>query len=204
MGNADQLLFLATLDSSSYHNIKVFVKLVPNSYSQDVQEHLAAHGLAPKLYGSAKVDGAPTAYIMEYLDPSVWQCLNQFLGSDRVSLGSYIKLQKAIQNIITVLELKKYVHGDLRATNIMIRKDTCDSPDLRVIDFDWAGVANQVCYPANRNPDFKWPGQAGGLIQDGHDRELVLLWLPPLDEREYDNSTDNSSHHSSMSISSVA
>ena len=25
----------------------------------------------------------------------------------------------------------------------------------------------------------KWPGKAGGLIQDGHDRELMSSWLPP-------------------------
>ena len=41
MSNVNQQLSLATLDSSSYSNIKVFVKLISGSYLQDVQEHLA-------------------------------------------------------------------------------------------------------------------------------------------------------------------
>ena len=60
----------------------------------------------------------------------------------------------------------------------MIRKDSPqESPDLRVVDFDWAGKKDQVCYPADRNTKIKWPGKAGGLIEDGHDWELVSSWL---------------------------
>jgi len=33
---------------------------------------MADTGLAPRLYGYAEVEGAPTAYVMEYLDPCVW------------------------------------------------------------------------------------------------------------------------------------
>ena len=70
LGHVDQQVFLATLNSSSYLNIRVFVKLISGPYLQAIQEHLAAHGLAPKLYSTVKVDSAPTAYIMEYLDLS--------------------------------------------------------------------------------------------------------------------------------------
>ena len=200
LGHAHQHIFLAALESSSYHDTKVFVKLISGSYSQDVHEHLAAHGLAPKLYSSAKVDGAPTAYIMEYLDPSTWQALRQFLESDAGEDLVRSQLRKALENIITVLELKKYVHGDLRANNIMIRKDSPrESPDLRVVDFDMAGVANQVCYIVNRNDQIKWPGQAGGLIQVGHDREMVLFWLPSEgDSIEMECDTCTSSHSQSL------
>ena len=176
-GRVDQNIFLATLESSSYHDTKVFVKLISGSYSQDVHEHLAAHGLAPKLYSSARVDGAPTAYIMEYLDPSTWQALHRYLESDAGADIVLSQLRKALENIITVLELKKYVHGDLRA-NIMIRKDSPrDAPDLRIVDFDMVGVANQVCYIVNLNEEIKWPSKAGGLIQVGHDWEMVSSWL---------------------------
>jgi len=174
-----QQIFLATLDSSSYPNTKVFVKLVSGSYSQNVQDHLAAEELAPKLYGFAKVDGAPTAYIMEYLDPSTWQTLYEFLQSD----AALFQLRDALQKITTRLNSKEYVHGDLRTNNIMIRTNSPrESPDLKVIDFDWAAPVNQVRYPAARNPQIKgikWPGKAGGLIQDGHDWELISSWLPP-------------------------
>jgi len=179
LGRVDQQVFLATLNSSTYLNINVFVKLISGPYSQAVQEHLAAHGLAPKLYGTAKVDGAPTAYVMEYLDPSAWQTLYQFLVSNAAALG-HGHLEKALQNIVAWLNDKEYVHGDLCTNNIMIWKDSPrESPDLRVVDFDWAGKRNQVRYPADRNTNIKWPGKAGGLIQDGHDWELVSFWLFP-------------------------
>ena len=175
LGRVDQQVFLATLNSSSYLDIRVSVKLVSGPYSQAV--HLAAHGLAPKLYSTVKVDGAPTAYIMEYLDPSAWQTLHQFLMSNAAALG-HGPLEKVLQNIVDRLKDKKYVHGDLRTNNIMIRKDSPrECPDLRVVDFDWAGERNQVRYPADRNTNIKWPGKAGGLIEDGHDWELVSSWL---------------------------
>ena len=76
--DAYQRLFLATLSSPSIPNLQVLVKLVSRSYSQDVHKHMADIGLAPKLYGYAEVKGAPTAYVMEYLDLSVWQTLSTF------------------------------------------------------------------------------------------------------------------------------
>jgi len=48
--------------------------------------------------------------------------------------------------------------------------------DLRVIDFDWAGEAGQVCYPAERNRDIWWPGEAGGPIEQDHDSRMVNSW----------------------------
>ena len=177
LGRVDQLVFLATLNSSSYLDIRVCVKLISGPYSQAVQEHLSAHGLAPKLYSTVKVDGAPTAYIMKYLDPSAWKTLHQFLMSNAAAL-SHGPLEKALQNIVDWLKDKKYVHGDLCTNNIMIQKDSPhESPDLRVVDFDWVGKKDQVRYPADRNTNIKWLGKAGGLIEDGHDWELVSSWL---------------------------
>ena len=152
LGHVDQQVFLATLNLFSYLNIRVFVKLISGPYSQAVQEHLAAHGLASKLYSTVKVDGAPTAYIMEYLDLSAWKTLHQFLMSNAAAL-SHGPLEKALQNIVDWL---KDIHGDLRTNNIMIQKDSpCESPDLRVVDFDWAGKKDQVRYPADWNTNIK-------------------------------------------------
>ena len=69
-GHVDQQVlsfFLATLNSSSYLNVRIFIKLVSGPYSQAVQEHLTAHELAPQVVMvTVKMDGAPTAYIMEF------------------------------------------------------------------------------------------------------------------------------------------
>ena len=60
-------LFLATLTSSSISGLQVLVKLVPRSHSQ-----------VSSKYGYTEVDSAPTAYVMEHLDPSTWQTLYPF------------------------------------------------------------------------------------------------------------------------------
>ena len=60
----------------------------------------------------------------------------------------------------------------------MIRTDVIEnSVELRVVDFDWAGKAGQVCYPAERNTDIQWPGKAGEAILKKHDSEMVDSWL---------------------------
>jgi len=180
LDEAGQQLLLATLNSPSYSNQPVVVKLVSRSYSQQVHEHLAAKGLAPKLYGYAKVDGAPTAYVMEYLDPSEWETLHRFMNASSTVL-SRTELRKALEDIVRALKSKNYVHGDLRPNNIVIRKDLSKQPlDLKVIDYDWAGEASKVYYPAERNPEIagiKWPGEAGGKIENGHDWKLISSWL---------------------------
>ena len=141
---------------------------------------MVAKGLALKLYGYAKVDSASTAYVMEYLDPSEWETLHRFMNASSTVL-SHTKLRKALEDIVRALKSKNYVHGDLRPNNIMIRKDLSKQPlDLKVIDYDWAGEASKVYYPAERNPEIagiKWPGEAGGKIENGHDWKLISSWL---------------------------
>ena len=175
---AHQRLFLATLDTSSAPGLQVVVKLVPRSYSVKVHRYMADKELAPKLYGYAEVEGTLTAYVMEYLDPSAWQTLHQRykpkLPNSKIKYP--LKLRTALDNIIKTLRSENYVHGDLRTNNIMINV-TGNSVDLRVIDFDWAGEAEQVSYPAERNRDIQWPGEAGEPIVVGHDSEMVNSWL---------------------------
>ena len=179
---AYERLFLATLSSPSIASLQVLVKLVPRSYSRDVHKHMADNGLAPKLYGYAEVQGAPTAYVMEYLDPCAWQTLHEFLKYN-VTAVNCTQLREVVDSIIEKLESKNYVHGDLRSNNIMIRTDVMDkSVDLRVIDFDWAGEAGQVRYPAERNREIWWPGEAGGPIEQDHDLKTVYSWMDALQQ----------------------
>ena len=141
-------------------------------------QHIADTGLAPKLYGYAAVKGAPTAYVMEHLNPSVWQTLYQLLKPEDKPTN---QLQDALEKIIAALDEKKYVHGDLRSNNIMVRTDVMDKyVDLKVIDFDWAGNAGQVHHPAERNREIQWPGEAGGPIEQDHDLKMVDSWMKDL------------------------
>ena len=177
-----QRLFLATLSSPSIPGLQVLVKLVPRSYSQDVHKHMADNGLAPKLYGYAEVKDVPTAYVMEYLDPSIWQTLHQLSKpKNKPNKPTANQLRGTLQKIIAALDEKKYVHGDLRSNNIMIRTDVMDkSVELKVVDFDWAGKAGQVYYPAERNEEIQWPGEAGGPIEQDHDSKMIDSWMEDL------------------------
>ena len=153
-------------------------KLVPRSYSREVHEYMAKNKLAPKLYGYAEVEGAPTAYVIEYLDPSIWQTLHPFFEPKKEPRIDLPRLREAVRNILQTLDNGDYVHGDLRTNNIMIRTDVIEnSVELRVVDFDWAGKAGQVCYPAERDTDIQWPGKAGEAILKKHDSEMVDSWL---------------------------
>ena len=174
-----QRLFLATLSSPSIPGLQVLVKLVPRSYSQDVHKHMADNGLAPKLYSYAEVKDVPTAYVMEYLDPSIWQTLHQLSKpKNKPNKPTANQLRGTLQKIIAALDEKKYVHGDLRSNNIMIRTDVMDkSVELKVVDFDWAGKAGQVYYPAERNEEIQWPDEAGGPIGQDHDSKMVNSWM---------------------------
>jgi len=136
---------------------------------------MADNGLAPKLYGYAEVDGAPTAYVMEYLDPSSWQPLYEFFESDTTAIDA-TELLEAVESILKMLDSKDYVHGDLRTNNIMIRTDE-KCVDVKMIDFNWAGKAGEVCYPAERDTYIQWPGEAGAPILKEHDSEMVHSWM---------------------------
>jgi len=93
---------------------------------------------------------------------------------DKPSKNTANQLKDALEKIIAALDEKKYVHGDLRSNNIMIRTDVMDkSVDLKLIDFDWAGKARQVHYPAEQNREIQWPGKAGGPIEQDHDLKMV-------------------------------
>lgn len=156
-------LFRATLDLDPGSNLPVFVKLVPGSYGVEVYRFLETKHLAPALYGYSKVDGAPIAYIMEYLDPSECQSTLHELIHFGDALPSDARLRESLRNVLDALESRSYVHGDLRPNNFMVGIDEAmDEIEFKVIDFDWAGEAGEVitcgAEPLNRRYRVAWEG----------------------------------------------
>ncbi|PCH36995.1 hypothetical protein WOLCODRAFT_168126 [Wolfiporia cocos MD-104 SS10] len=173
-------LFTATLTTTSAsenlsepEQIPVVVKLVSGPYGEAVHRFLAEKRFAPTLHGFVRLEGAPVAYVMDHLDGD-WVCL-----FDLLKRGSSAPFHQAIWNSLKqvreLLDEKGFVHGDLRSSNIMVRI-VDGKPEVKVIDFDWAGEAGKVRYPAVRNETIGWPGKAYGLIIAGHDRELLASW----------------------------
>jgi hypothetical protein len=76
--NSNCFMFTASLSKSPSEFIPVLVKLVYGQYGDDVHRLLAGHNLAPQFHAASEVEGAPKAYVMEYLDPSSWKPLSEY------------------------------------------------------------------------------------------------------------------------------
>jgi len=190
--NCNRLLFAASLTIPPSSPIPVFVKLVSGHYGDDVQGLLASHSLAPILYAHSSPEGAPKAYIMEYLQPSSWKTLFEYsTPPNALTCAEAADIHRSLDKILNILEKNNKVHGDLRSVNVMvhvshtgevilIKDDSGVSwADIKLVDFDWGGDAGKVYYPLLRNSTIDgltWPGKPGGPIEQGHDRSLFSSW----------------------------
>jgi serine/threonine protein kinase len=199
-------------------------------YGEDVHRYLASKDMAPKYYFSFHIDDhrfpkdakvLEYHHLMEYLPPpshdsvsAGWISLLDLEEKYR-DVASHAKeeIKAALYDIITVLQERNFVHGDLRPNNLLISiKCTTNScsiqsrpnsvpplPYLKVIDFDWAGLAGVVEYPPHRNPDVQWPGSSGKPIMDTHDKIMIDSWLskwspiivPDVEEEKEDRKDDD-------------
>jgi hypothetical protein len=142
-----------------------------------------------------------TYHVMEYLPPPSgasmgWMTLHD-LGRDfpQAAQQSKFQITEALEKILAVLRDRKFVHGDLRTNNVLIYVQINENSDggrslviqpsphshvlpyLKVVDFDWAGVANKVRYPSIRNPAIHWPGNNGKTIDIDQDKKMISHWL---------------------------
>ncbi|CAG8667674.1 15633_t:CDS:2, partial [Acaulospora colombiana] len=156
--------FLAQLHKTEEeYQHEVAVKFVYNytgTYGEAVHQYLSDLDLAPRLYCAKELHVGLFMVVMEHLSfekgTGGWVELDTFRGK----LGDMADaVRKKLEGIIGVLQDQKMVHADLRPTNIMMKVDGNyhimmhkDEPILRVIDFDWAGKANEARYPPFLNP----------------------------------------------------
>jgi serine/threonine protein kinase len=168
------LLFLGTSPISPRQVLIKFI--VGERYGIDAHTTLANAGFAPALHGMVKVEGAPTAYVMDYLSPyDGWKSLHEH-SRQHHDVKSHILAP--LEHLFAEMKKHNIVHGDLRPNNIMIRrKEAEDDYELKVIDFDWAGESGKVNYPWCRNEDIRWPGQPNDPIVISHDRTLLNSYL---------------------------
>lgn len=86
--------------------------------------------------------------------------------------------------VVKAIHQLGFVHGDVRDVNIMVRRG--DTEDVKIIDWDWAGVLGETTYPYNMNKTtvVRPEGvERGGKIQPEHDLSMVhnLRLLPGLE-----------------------
>lgn len=176
----------------------VIVKIVPR-YGREA--HTACGTFAPRLLDCFKVEGSFLwAVIMCAVDSSCGVCsLRDFLltATAEERAFAYEQCQAALQQ----LHARGYVHGDLRADNILILREA-DTIRVVFIDFDWSGPEDTVTYPFLMNTKVGgvrqvltnkvgWPvgAHAGALIKKEHDRAWLehnfsITLIPQPDEMQ--------------------
>lgn len=154
-----KLVFLAETENGE----KVCVKFA-RQYSMEAHLICASMGFAPALKGFERVAGGWYMIVMDAIT-------DEFSLLDSPSASLY----EPIKEKVVALHQRGYVHGDLRDTNLMVRKD--GAPEIMLFDFDWAGEIGKVRYPinVNRGPDLQRPDGAydGELITAEHDIEML-------------------------------
>jgi serine/threonine protein kinase len=151
-------------------NVDICVKFV-RRYSKEAHLKCASMGFAPRLMGFEKVPRGWYMVVMEYLDDTY-----QDLDDSQFRAGFSDQL---LANLVA-LHQAGYAHGDIRGPNIMVRK-TGQGRAL-LVDFDWAGVINEVRYPMYLNEDLVRPEGAapGELIAAEHDMKMLhIIFDPP-------------------------
>ncbi|KAG9046088.1 hypothetical protein FS842_001002 [Serendipita sp. 407] len=173
LGSHCGLLFKAKTVTTNETEEEVLVKVVRGGYGEEAHRIIAENGFAPKLYGVARVDGAPPAYAMELLsERQLWMPLQRAWFKDLVI---WDRLEAKITDFLHLLRKHRLVHGDLRPNNVLCRMhmETGDV-QLGVLDWDWAGSHGIARYPLDRNPDANLPGDPGGLIDFDHDSTTLM------------------------------
>ena len=121
---------------------RLFVKFT-KQYPKDIHQACADANIAPTLYGFEKLPGGWFMVVMAHMTGFY------ALSDSNSSITAYIS--EELWNVLRKLHNLGYVHGDLRKENILVCKEDA-KVNVVFIDWDWAGVAGEVCYPISINP----------------------------------------------------
>jgi hypothetical protein len=161
----DKLLFIGTLQTGK----RICIKFVRH-YSDKAHAFCASMEFAPALIGFERLPGGWYMVVMDAIDQD-YENLHQAPHGTPVPHG--------ITEKIVSLHQAGFVHGDIRDTNVMVRKD--GEMGFMLVDFDWAGEIGVVRYPMNVNrAENLWrPDGAsdGNVITAHHDIQMLEKML---------------------------
>jgi len=164
-GDKMGLVFFGTLEGDP--RVQICIKFT-HRYSKEAHLHCAELGFAPKLQGFEVLPGGWYMIVMD--DLVGYDLLADLPDTDRLPRSLF----EAIGTQLRTLHARQMVHGDIRDTNILVKKD--DRTQFIIIDFDWAGVEDVVEYPPlmNRTNVQRPEGARDGLpIKAAHDLEML-------------------------------
>ena len=133
--STDKLVFRGV----GVNDTNVCVKFV-RRYSKDVHLKCSALGFAPALLGFESLPGGWHMVVMDFVDDT-YELLDDSAFKHLFS--------NEVRERLVQLHQAGWVHGDVRATNIMVKKN--GQPGIMLLDFDWAGKIGEVRYPMNVN-----------------------------------------------------
>ena len=143
-------------------NRKLVVKFV-GQYGVDAHELLAGKGMAPRLLYCGLLDGKHDVRSPESGASGSIEVGGLYVGAIRMVVMEYIggdtkeelpeDARSQVERAIQTLHGEDFVFGDLREPNIITSKSK-----VYLVDFDWAGKVNNVCYPRHLSKEVKWPG----------------------------------------------
>ncbi|KAG9028539.1 hypothetical protein FRB95_006358 [Tulasnella sp. JGI-2019a] len=173
-----KLVFFGKLLQPDSKPIPICIKFT-RRYSEDVHKFCASNGWAPRLLGSERLAGGWQMIVMEEIVK--YTHLGNFTGEKREAL-IVNGLQGKLLEILHGLHAAGMVHGDFRDTNILVHHDVDSGHiDTKLVDFDWAGVARVVRYPANINYiDIRRPEGARDeeVVEAEHDMTMFEYLFP--------------------------
>ncbi|KAF8325651.1 uncharacterized protein EI90DRAFT_2931653, partial [Cantharellus anzutake] len=143
---------------------KIFIKFT-HRYSKDAHLKCVALKCAPALEGFQDIPGGWHMVVMGLIGDDY----HELRCSDMKA-----SFKSEIERKVTDLHQNEFVHGDIRTTNIMVRKD--GKPGILLVNFDWAGKIGEVRYPMNVNDvEIKRPEGASDdqLIKAEHDIAMI-------------------------------
>ncbi|KAG2363360.1 hypothetical protein BDR07DRAFT_1608884 [Suillus spraguei] len=165
-GASKRLVFFGTLTDRPAEDA-ICIKFVRH-YCQEVHLRCASSGLAPRLRGFEKLPGGWYMVVMDKLVG--YDVLADLPNTEHLPRSVFEPIREQLKK----LHAENFVHGDIRDTNILVKKD--DRTKFMIIDFDWAGATNVVLYPPYVNyTQIRRPSDArdGLPVKAAHDDEML-------------------------------
>ncbi|BDA45559.1 hypothetical protein COCOBI_07-3460 [Coccomyxa sp. Obi] len=157
-------LSASDLQSAELGPRNLFVKFCKN-YSVEAHKALQDKGFAPGLLGCERLPGRWLMVIMELLPLAActWD-----------DVDTMEKPRDVLRAAVAALHDARFVHGDLRACNVMV-----DEQKVYLVDFEWAGKAGEAKYPFYMNrKDITWP--PGATDNQPITKEHDVFWMEKL------------------------
>ncbi|KAJ7102529.1 hypothetical protein B0H15DRAFT_815035 [Mycena belliarum] len=145
-------------------------------YSEAAHSLASSLGFAPTLLSIGRVEEWWMVVMEDVSKDYTTLAVVKSQGRDAHGIPGSVK--QALQR----LHQARYVHGDVRDINVLVRKSdrpSVDRPQFFLIDWDWAGLVGEAVYPIALNPEVLRPdgAVAGAIIQMAHDEGMADLLL---------------------------